>query len=119
MVPRRPQNRVCSADRRGYQVLVVDADGGVPQRVTTEPFASLPWPNWSADGRSIYFRSNRDGMSRIWKAPAEGGEAVARTSSDSDPATSITRREIPLLHERLVRPMERRVENPDRCRGAD
>jgi len=23
-------------------------------------------------------------MSRIWKAPAEGGEAVARTSSDSD-----------------------------------
>ena len=36
-------------------------------------------PNWSADGRWIYFASNRSGRWQIWRRPAEGGEAVQVT----------------------------------------
>jgi|GEM_PF-654941 len=32
-------------------------------------------PEWSADGATLYFRSNRDGRRRIWQRALDGGEA--------------------------------------------
>jgi Tol biopolymer transport system component/DNA-binding winged helix-turn-helix (wHTH) protein len=36
-------------------------------------------PSWSGNGRWIYFGSDRSGTYQVWKAPAEGGDAVQVT----------------------------------------
>jgi dipeptidyl aminopeptidase/acylaminoacyl peptidase len=38
-------------------------------------------PNWSRDGRWVYFASDRTGSAEIWKVPAEGGTAVQLTKN--------------------------------------
>jgi Tol biopolymer transport system component len=40
-------------------------------------FAAIP--SWSMDGKWVYFVSNVDGRSQIWKAPSSGGDAVQVT----------------------------------------
>lgn len=59
-------------------VYVVAAEGGRPRRLTTDASEERA-PGWSRDARWIYFGSARSGMGQIWKAPAEGGEAVQVT----------------------------------------
>jgi Tol biopolymer transport system component len=61
-------------------VYVVDAQGGEP-RSLTQGFSTEDTPSWSYDGQWIYFKSNRSGISQIWKIPAEGGEATQLTES--------------------------------------
>ena len=57
---------------------VVSVDGAPPIRLTNEPgFDGLT--DWSADGRWIYFTSDRSGRIEIWKVPAEGGRALQVT----------------------------------------
>jgi Tol biopolymer transport system component len=57
-------------------IYVVRADAsGLPKRLTTDPSIDGD-PDWSADGKSIYFASDRSGQQAIWKVPAHGGEAV-------------------------------------------
>jgi hypothetical protein len=58
---------------------VIDADGGVPRRLTPQPSWDV-MGTWSRDGRWIYFLSDRTGTRQIWKIPAEGGEAVQVTT---------------------------------------
>jgi Tol biopolymer transport system component len=58
---------------------VVDTDGGIPRRLTTDPTDEVA-PNWSRDGRWVYFaRPSQTGL-QLWKMPAEDGEAVQLTS---------------------------------------
>ena len=53
---------------------VVDATSRIALRLTFE--ASLDqWPTWSADGRWIYFMSDRSGVREIWRVSAGGGRA--------------------------------------------
>ena len=59
-------------------IYVVGADGGPPRRLTTEPSADI-MPVWSADGRFVYFGSDRGGDWQIWRMPAGGGEAAQVT----------------------------------------
>lgn len=55
-------------------VYVVSLDGTPPKRLTEEPgFDGLA--DWSADGRWIYFSSDRSGRIEIWRIPSEGGSA--------------------------------------------
>ncbi len=61
-----------------WDVYVVDAAGGAP-RLLTPSSADEVVPTWSRDGRWIYFASNRTGRHEIWRAPAEGGDAVPVT----------------------------------------
>ena len=48
-------------------------DGATPsyQRVT-EGGAKSAWPMWGADGRTLYFMSDRSGAENIWVRPPEG-----------------------------------------------
>jgi hypothetical protein len=43
-------------------------------------------PSWSRDGRWVYFKSDRSGLSQIWKVPFTGGPAVAVTRSEGSQA---------------------------------
>jgi len=60
-------------------VFVADVPGGVPRPVAQNDSDNLV-PNWSRDGRWIYFASNRTGMWQVWKAPTQGGPAVQVTT---------------------------------------
>ncbi|MFL6415341.1 MAG: DPP IV N-terminal domain-containing protein, partial [Bryobacteraceae bacterium] len=61
-------------------IYTVDPDGGDPVRVTTEPSAEVQ-PNWSHDGKWIYFMSDRSGSKQIWKFPVVGGPALQITQN--------------------------------------
>jgi Tol biopolymer transport system component/DNA-binding winged helix-turn-helix (wHTH) protein len=59
-------------------IFVVDAQGGSPHRLTSEPSIDVV-PSWSRDGHWIYFSSNRSGSEQVWKMPSVGGPAVQIT----------------------------------------
>ncbi len=65
------------SNREGqFDVFVVPAAGGTPRNMTSHG-ANDNVPTFSRDGKWIYFSSTRGGVGgRIWKMPAEGGEAV-------------------------------------------
>jgi Tol biopolymer transport system component/DNA-binding winged helix-turn-helix (wHTH) protein len=50
--------------------------------MTDQPEISVP--GWSRDGKWIYFRARGNPTSRIYKCPAEGGEAVVVTHGRDD-----------------------------------
>ena len=57
-----------------YEIYTVAVEGGAPRRITTEK-SHQARPNWSADGRWIYFASDREDGWQLWKTPAAGGSA--------------------------------------------
>ena len=62
-------------------IYLIDADGANSFRLTSEPSIEDN-PSWSADGRWIYFRSDRGGLNHIWRAPASGGPARQVTTGE-------------------------------------
>jgi len=73
----------CRIEADNEDICVISADGGPPQRLSSDKARDI-LPSWSADGRSIYFSSNRSGAYQIWKAPAANDarqDAVQVTSA--------------------------------------
>jgi Tol biopolymer transport system component/DNA-binding winged helix-turn-helix (wHTH) protein len=61
-------------------VFVVDVPGtGVPRPLAQNDSDNLV-PNWSRDGKWLYFASDRTGMWQVWKAPVQGGPPVQVTT---------------------------------------
>jgi dipeptidyl aminopeptidase/acylaminoacyl peptidase len=60
--------------------------GAMPRRLTTHPEADSS-PEWSADGRYLYFLSTRSGSSQVWRLAAQGGEAEQVTALSVDVGT--------------------------------
>jgi Tol biopolymer transport system component len=58
------------------ELYVVNVDGGPPKRFPTGTI-NASGPFWSADGRWIYFNTERPDS--IWKAPVGGGAAIRLT----------------------------------------
>ena len=52
---------------------MINAEGGKPVALT-DGTAEDKVPSWSADGRFVYFSSNRSGAPQIWKVAVSGGE---------------------------------------------
>jgi len=79
------QNIAFTAAQKGVKddIYAISANGGVPLRLTTHP-AEDKWPNWSHDGKWIYFSSTRSGREEIWKMPSSGGDAVQITRNSGD-----------------------------------
>jgi tricorn protease len=62
----------------GSDVYVMDVAGGMPRRLTYDPYEALVL-GWTPDGAKVVFRSRRDsptGRNRIWTVPAAGGQAT-------------------------------------------
>jgi Tol biopolymer transport system component/tRNA A-37 threonylcarbamoyl transferase component Bud32 len=67
------------SEDRHWDIWTVEPDGGSLRRLTTDP-GDENTPSWSADGRWVYFASEREGTQEIWRVASEGGasEQVTR-----------------------------------------
>jgi Tol biopolymer transport system component/DNA-binding winged helix-turn-helix (wHTH) protein len=62
------------------EIYVMAVDGGPPRLLTTFPGVDNGGPNWSRDGRWIYFYSNRErGLFQLWKVQLGGGPPIQVT----------------------------------------
>jgi TolB protein len=59
-------------------IYVADIDGSSVRRLTQGPGRSI-WPDWSPDGSSITFSSDRDGKPDVYVMDANGGNVVRLT----------------------------------------
>lgn len=65
-----------------YDIYVIDVPSGRPQRVQTFPGCDNGAPNWSRDGRSIYFYStHQNGSFQLWKTQLQDGSPVQITKN--------------------------------------
>jgi len=63
-----------------WDVYVVDSGGGTPRRLTHSDSMDSK-ATWSADGKWIYFESNRTGDLQLWRISVDGGEASQVTQN--------------------------------------
>ena len=70
-----------SWDAKGH-VRVMDTATGV-ERELTPAGKSERSPQWSPDGKTLAFLSNRDGKTQVYLQPADGGDPVAVTARKS------------------------------------
>jgi Tol biopolymer transport system component/DNA-binding winged helix-turn-helix (wHTH) protein len=61
-----------------HQIYVVDARGGKPLQLTFGDFNSQT-PSWSADGKWVYFGSDRSGGFEVWKTSLDSKQTVQVT----------------------------------------
>jgi Tol biopolymer transport system component len=81
-----PDSRKLNFDARpnGRSVIyVVAIDGGAPQLAVDDGFEDKK-PNWSRDGKSIYYTSNRDGSSQLWRSGLHGEHPIRLTLDKCD-----------------------------------
>ena len=66
---------------RGFENFACDVDGGGERPLTPDKGAS-DFPDYSPDGRWIYFNTTRSGPSEIWRVPASGKGQAERVFGD-------------------------------------
>lgn len=63
-----------------YDIYVIDMPGGRPRLLPTFSGSDNGAPNWSRDGKWIYFYSSHEkGLLQLWKVPFRGGSPVQVT----------------------------------------
>jgi Tol biopolymer transport system component len=73
------------ANKGRTDLWIVGVDGENLRQLTSHPDADGS-PQWSRDGKFIYFLSTRDGSSQVWRMSPDGGEATQVTSQPLDVA---------------------------------
>ena len=71
------------ANKGRLDIWIGNSDGTGVRRLTTSPDADTD-PQWSADGRWVYFASTRSGSSQVWRIDPRGGEAEQVTKLPVD-----------------------------------
>ncbi len=66
-------------NRSNSDIWIVSSEGGTPRQLTSSDKAD-DRPRWSPDGKTIAFRSTRDGSPQIYLIDITGGEAKKITS---------------------------------------
>ncbi len=81
------------------------ASGGVGTRILSERGRISSPPQWSYDGRSIIFSSNRTGHPALWRVSLDAPDAPVQISEAGSPAwdPAVSRRGYRLAYERLLR----------------
>jgi Tol biopolymer transport system component/DNA-binding winged helix-turn-helix (wHTH) protein len=65
-----------------YEIYVIDVPDGRPRLLATFPNSDSGAPNWSRDGKWIYFYSTHEhGIFQLWKVPFQGGTPVRVTTN--------------------------------------
>ena len=62
-------------------IFTIPPDGGSPRQLTFGDVNDTV-PRWSANGRFLYFRSNRGGRWQLWKVSSAGGPPLPVTRDD-------------------------------------
>lgn len=70
----------CGIRNDVFDIYTIAMDGSDERRLTHGEGRN-DGPDYSADGRWIYFNSSRSGRMQIWRVPATGGEAERMTDS--------------------------------------
>ena len=70
----RFSTRLETLELGNYRIGLIDADGGNIRPVPGAAEGKNINPQWASDG-SLFFVSDRNGISNVYRAPAEGGEA--------------------------------------------
>ena len=63
---------------QGWRIFVIANDGSEVRKLTADD-TTENIPSWSADGKWIYYASNRTGRFEVWKAPVKGGKGIQVT----------------------------------------
>ncbi|MFT3693480.1 MAG: S9 family peptidase [Kofleriaceae bacterium] len=71
------------ANRGRFDIYVANVDGSGVTRLTSHPENDTD-PEWSSDGKWIYFVSSRTGSSQVWRIAPTGGEAEQVTKLPVD-----------------------------------
>jgi len=70
------------AQRKGrFDIYAINVKGG-PERQLTDTAAHEDGPEYSPDGKFIYFNSDREGPMLLWRMEADGSNAAAITFDD-------------------------------------
>ncbi|MEO8700098.1 MAG: S9 family peptidase, partial [Kofleriaceae bacterium] len=71
------------ANRGRWDLWLASVDGTTVRRLTTHPENDTD-PQWSRDGKWIYFLTPRSGSNQVWRIAAGGGEAEQVTKVATD-----------------------------------
>ena len=85
------------ANRHSTQLWMMNTDGSAPVQLTYGD-AGASRPQWSPDGKWIYFTSSRQDGNQVWRLPLSGGEARQVTSGPGGVSTYV----IPPVVNRLL-----------------
>ena len=72
----------CAGRKGNYDVYVISATGGVEKRLTTAPELD-DGPEFSPDGKHIWFNSCRTGLMQIWRMDIDGGNQTQITFDET------------------------------------
>lgn len=87
------------------EIQSVSVTGGDSTHIFTEPGRITSPPQWSSDGHSIIFSSNRTGHTALWRVSLDAPDSAAQINEAGSPAwdPAISRRGYRLAYERLLR----------------
>lgn len=71
----------CAFRESGKDVYTIPAEGGVETRLTSAPGLN-DGPEYSPDGRHIWFNSERSGLMQIWRMDADGQNQTQMTTDE-------------------------------------
>jgi len=87
------------------EILVTPATGGEASRILSEPGKIAGPPQWSFEGRSVIFASNRNGHPGLWRVSVDTPDAPVPISDPATPAWSpaVSRRGYRMAYTRQTR----------------
>ncbi len=87
------------------EIWCTSASGGVGTRILSERGKVVSSPQWSYDGRSVIYSSNRNGHPSLWRASLDTPDSVVQIKEAGSPAwdPAVSRRGYRMAYERVMR----------------